>query len=172
MKKIIFYSMPGHGHTNPTITVARELAKRGHKVIYYSIEEFRERVEAAGLEYRSYDMRYYFDPILAKNLSALAKKLMQNTELIVADLISKAENDKPDCIAYDSLTFWGKIIGKSLQIPSVSLCTTFAINNAIGRQYPMLYVPVIAKALLAGKDSIEAYTIYVRLCKKYGLPPE
>src|SRR6185503_20597008 len=126
MSKIIFYSMPIHGHTNPTITVARELARRGNKVIYYSLEEFREKIEAAGLEYRSYDMRYYFDPILAKNLGALSKKLMQNTELLVEDLLHKAREDKPDSIAYDSLTLWGKSIGKSLQIPSVSLCTTFA----------------------------------------------
>jgi len=172
MKKIIFYSMPLHGHTNPTLTVARELAKRGNNVIYYSYPAFKEKIESAGLEYRSYDMKYYFDPILGKDLGAIAKKLMQITESMAEELLKVAEKDNPNCIAYDSLNFWGKLIGKSLHTPSVSLCTTFAINNAIGRRYPMLYIPVITKTLFNSRDYIYAYKLYLRICKKYDLPSE
>ncbi|MGO5066829.1 hypothetical protein [Clostridium sp. LCP25S3_F8] len=36
MSKIVFFSIPAHGHTNPTIAVVDELVKRGNEVWYYS----------------------------------------------------------------------------------------------------------------------------------------
>lgn len=32
MSKIVFFSIPAYGHTNPTIEVVRELSTRGHEV--------------------------------------------------------------------------------------------------------------------------------------------
>ena len=46
MKKIVFFSIPAHGHTNPTIPVVTELVKEGHKVWYYSFNEFKEKIES------------------------------------------------------------------------------------------------------------------------------
>ena len=48
MSRIVFFSIPAHGHTNPTLGVVRELVSRGHQVWYYSYEAFREKIEAAG----------------------------------------------------------------------------------------------------------------------------
>ncbi|KOR25174.1 hypothetical protein [Clostridium sp. L74] len=36
MSKIVFFSIPAHGHTNPTIAVVDELVKRRNEVWYYS----------------------------------------------------------------------------------------------------------------------------------------
>ena len=36
MSKIVFFCIPAHGHTNPTLGVVRELTARGHEVLYYS----------------------------------------------------------------------------------------------------------------------------------------
>ena len=36
MSKIVFFCIPAHGHTNPTLGVVRELIARGHEVLYYS----------------------------------------------------------------------------------------------------------------------------------------
>lgn len=33
MSKIVFFCMPAHGHTNPTIEVVRELVVRGNEVV-------------------------------------------------------------------------------------------------------------------------------------------
>ena len=33
--RIMFFSIPAHGHTNPTIEVVRALTRRGHTVRYY-----------------------------------------------------------------------------------------------------------------------------------------
>ena len=38
MSRILFFNIPAHGHTNPTLGVVRELVRRGHQVWYYSYE--------------------------------------------------------------------------------------------------------------------------------------
>ncbi len=48
MSKIVFFCIPAHGHTNPTLGVVRELTARGHQVRYYSYESFREKIKEAG----------------------------------------------------------------------------------------------------------------------------
>ena len=48
MRRIVFFSIPAWGHTNPTVEVVRQLTAQGHQVRYYSFEPFREKLEAAG----------------------------------------------------------------------------------------------------------------------------
>ena len=45
MGRIWFFSIPAHGHVNPTLPVVRELTVRGHAVRYYEVQEFREKIE-------------------------------------------------------------------------------------------------------------------------------
>ena len=44
MSKIVFFSIPAYGHTNPTIEVVRELVDRGNEVLYYSFNEFKDKI--------------------------------------------------------------------------------------------------------------------------------
>lgn len=55
MSKIVFFCIPAHGHTNPTLEVVRELVNRGHEVLYYSYEAFREKIETAGAKFVACD---------------------------------------------------------------------------------------------------------------------
>ena len=55
MYKIVFFCIPAHGHTNPTLEVVRELTARGHDVVYYSYKPFREKIEAAGAAFVACD---------------------------------------------------------------------------------------------------------------------
>ncbi|WP_228275853.1 glycosyltransferase [Gracilibacillus oryzae] len=55
MSKIVFFSLPAHGHTNPTIPVVAELVARGHQVRYYSFLVFQEKIERAGAEFEACD---------------------------------------------------------------------------------------------------------------------
>jgi MGT family glycosyltransferase len=43
---------PGTGHINPLAALARELERRGHKVIVFGIADTEARIRAAGLEFR------------------------------------------------------------------------------------------------------------------------
>ena len=46
--KIAWFCIPAHGHTNPTLGLVKTLTEAGHKVWYFSFEEFREKIEKAG----------------------------------------------------------------------------------------------------------------------------
>ena len=45
MSKIVFFCIPAHGHTNPTLEVVRELISAGHEVWYYSYNAMREKID-------------------------------------------------------------------------------------------------------------------------------
>ncbi len=51
MKRIVFATFGSLGDLHPYVAVARELARRGHRPLIASFEEYRENVEAAGIEF-------------------------------------------------------------------------------------------------------------------------
>ena len=55
MKKIAFFCIPAHGHTNPMLPVAAELVRRGNIVRFYSFGEFKQKIRATGAEFISCD---------------------------------------------------------------------------------------------------------------------
>jgi UDP:flavonoid glycosyltransferase YjiC (YdhE family) len=48
---IVFVEMPAFGHVNPSLPLARELVRRGERVIHFNDAEFQWVVEAAGAEF-------------------------------------------------------------------------------------------------------------------------
>src|SRR5512134_3753220 len=51
MKRSVFATFGSFGDLHPYIAVARELKRRGHQPLIASFAEFREAVEAAGIEF-------------------------------------------------------------------------------------------------------------------------
>ena len=136
MSKIVFFCIPAHGHTNPTLGVVRELVSRGHQVWYYSYNMLREKIESAGATFVScddYDMEQSLSPKdsarIGKDLAFSTKILVDTTlsldEMVCADMKRLA----PDCIVADSMAIWGKAVAKKLGIPFVCSTTTFAFNQ-------------------------------------------
>lgn len=154
MSKIAFFCIPAHGHTNPTLGVVRELVLRGHEVRYYSYQNFKEKIEAAGATFIScdaYDCEQNLAPEdgarIAKDL-AFATKVLVNTTLALDEVILEQMRAwKPDCIVADSMAVWGKAVALKLNIPFVSSTTTFAFNKysakimkqSIGQLFSMLF---------------------------------
>lgn len=84
MSKVVFFSIPAHGHTNPTIEVIRGLTSRGNQVWYYSFEEFREKIEGAGAKYISCDdyipkLRPEDEKKVGKDFSAMIEMIVDTT---------------------------------------------------------------------------------------------
>lgn len=136
MSKIVFFCIPAHGHTNPTLGVVNELAARGHEVIYYSYNSFREKIEAAGARFVScdeFDAECRLSPEDAAKVGsdlALSVRLLTDTTLALdATVCAEMERLKPDCIVADSMAVWGKAVACKLRIPFVSSTTTFAFNR-------------------------------------------
>lgn len=83
MSTIVFFCIPAYGHTNPTLGVVRELAARGHKVVYYSYDTMRKPIEAAGAAFVScnaYDAEQRLSP---KDGERLGRDLAFSTQVLV-----------------------------------------------------------------------------------------
>lgn len=136
MSKIVFFCIPAHGHTNPTLGVVRELVNRGHQVWYYSYNVMREKIESAGATFVScddYDMEQKLTPKDAVRVGkdlAFSTKILVDTTLALDDKVcADMEKMKPDCIVADSMAVWGKAVAMKFGIPFVSSTTTFAFNQ-------------------------------------------
>lgn len=135
MSKIVFFSIPAHGHTNPTIPVVSELVNRGHEVWYYSFTEFQGKIEGAGAKFISCDK--FLPPIseeeldrkVGKDFAALIEMVVDTTIALDEKVCTELKEFQPDCIVSDSVCFWGKLFAKKLGIPYVCSTTTFAFNQ-------------------------------------------
>ena len=136
MSKIVFFCIPAHGHTNPTLGVVRELVSRGHEVWYYSYNSMREKIESAGATFISCDEYDTEQKLSAKDAARLGKDMAFSTKILVDktlaldDKVCKEMQElKPDCIVADSMALWGKAVALKLNIPFVCSTTTFAFNR-------------------------------------------
>lgn len=154
MAKIVFFCIPAHGHTNPTLGVVRELVSLGHEVLYYSYNMLKEKIENTGVKFVScddYDMEQKLSPEdgarLGKDL-AFSTKILVDTTLALDDMVcSQIKELQPDCIVADSMAIWGKCVALKFGIPFISSTTTFAFNQhsakimkqSIGQIFGMIF---------------------------------
>ncbi|MBQ8823461.1 MAG: glucosyltransferase [Lachnospiraceae bacterium] len=140
MSKIVFFCIPAHGHTNPTLPVVKELVALGHEVYYYSFNEFKEKLENAGAHFISCD---HIDLGLEETENAgdrVGKDIVFSTELIAKATLAmddfameEIKALQPDVIVGDSVAYWGKLTAMKLGVPFVSSTTTFAFNQYSSR---------------------------------------
>ncbi|MBQ7875254.1 MAG: glucosyltransferase [Oscillospiraceae bacterium] len=136
MSRIVFFCIPAHGHTNPTLEVVRELISRGNEVIYYSYDIMRDKIEETGAKFVSCD-KYDYEKKLSQEEAvkigrdiAFSTEILVNTTLAIDDAIfADMKKLEPDCVVADSMAVWGKAIAMKLGIPFVSSTTTFAFNK-------------------------------------------
>lgn len=136
---IVWFSIPAHGHTNPTLGLVKEMTAAGHKVTYFSFEQFREKIEKAGAEFIPCD-GYDFEMEDKENAERVGKDMAFATELLVQSTLAlddmvaeKVAHMKPDLIVSDSIAYWGKLTAMKYHIPYVSSTTTFAFNQYSSR---------------------------------------
>lgn len=134
MGRILFFSIPAHGHTNPTLPVVRELTRRGHEVRYFHTQEFREKIERAGAAF--IDVGPYMPPApkdldkkVGKDFASLIE-MVADTALALEDRVAQEIADfQPDVIVSDSMCFWGKLFAKKYGVPYICSTTSMAFNS-------------------------------------------
>ena len=158
MATIVFFCIPAHGHTNPTLGVVRELTARGHRVVYYSYDDFREKIENAGAEFVScngYDAQLHLTKEEGAKIGAdmaLSTRVLVDTTLSLDDPVCREmERLRPDCIVADSMAVWGKAVAKKLGIPFVCSMTTFAFNRESAKIMPHSFKETISMIASMGK---------------------
>ena len=61
MSRFFFAPMPGTGHVNPGLPIARELVARGHDVRWYATPRFKKAIESIGARYIPFRNATIFD---------------------------------------------------------------------------------------------------------------
>ncbi len=167
MSRIVFFCIPAHGHTNPTLGLVKEITDAGHEVYYFSFEEFREKIEKAGAQFISCD-GCDFEMEDKQNADKVGKDMAFATELLVSSTLAldematqKISEISPDVIVSDSVAYWGKLSSMKYNIPYVSSTTTFAFNDqssrymkhGIGELFKMIFsMPKINKQIRRLQD--------------------
>ena len=158
MACIFFFSIPAHGHVNPTLPVVRALCQRGHRVVYYETEEFREKIESAGAAFASIEPYMPpapkdIDKIAGRDFTALID-MIEKTALALEDrIVQDVARDKPALFIGDSVCFYSRLLAKKYGVPFICSTTTFAFNeHSARRMKPRL--PEILR-MLAGMPRIE-----------------
>ena len=135
MKKIAFFCIPAHGHTNPMLPVASELVKRGNTVRFYSFDEFENKIKATGADFVSCNA--FLGELTEKEEAGL--KNVSTTEMTIQDIRITLSMDafldeefktfQPDVVYADSVCFWGKLNAWKHNVPLVVSTSTFAFNQ-------------------------------------------
>ena len=158
MSCIFFFSIPAHGHVNPTLPLVRELTARGHRVLYYETEEFRKKIEAAGAEFVCIE-KYMppapenIDKIAGKDFASLIDMVARTTVTLEERIAQDILAHQPALIISDSVCFWGKLLARKHDIPFVCSTTTFAFNRHTARR--MKQHPVEIIRMILGMPRIE-----------------
>lgn len=121
---------PTHGHVAPKLAVVEELVQRGERVVYYSTERARARIEATGAEFRAYAYPYdAFDPTPpTEGLFSDMERLIKLTRQMLPDLLAELRDLKPDYLLLDSKSVWGNLAAQILDLPAVTLSVVFALH--------------------------------------------
>jgi len=171
MSKIVFFSIPAHGHTNPTIPVVTELVNKGHQVWYYSFLEFQNRIEDAGATFIACDeflpkaSQKELDRKVGKDFAALIEMVADTTIALDEKVCKELKEIQPDCIVSDSLCFWGKLFAQKLDISFICSTTSFAFNQYTSK----LMKPSIMELwrMIVGMPRINKK---IKLLNKHGYP--
>jgi MGT family glycosyltransferase len=172
MAHALFFGLPLHGHTNPSLGLVRALVDRGDRVTCYSTEVFAEAITRAGGHFRPYRNQFLRElTSLPEHMEDLAALMMRTTADVLETELPEAKAALPDYVIADSVAPWGQWIGQTLAVPIVTSITTFAVNRQV-----MAYAvhegnrPKSLRRLAAKIRSIaSAYVVGRSLRRKYGV---
>ncbi|MEW2373290.1 macrolide family glycosyltransferase [Streptomyces sp. NPDC048387] len=144
MAHIAFFILPAAGHVNPTLSVARELVARGHRVSYALSENYGERVLATGAEFLPYpmDQDEFLDTMVPQQDSAsytdqqeflnMMKWMLAMTQQTLPSFEAHfgAPENRPDVFVCDPSSFWsGHILAAKWGVPVIRSTPTYVANE-------------------------------------------
>src|SRR3954451_11438296 len=129
MARVLFINAGSEGHINPTIGVVQELISRGEEVVYFTIEEFRERIEKAGASVITFDVQKFMKAFISGGRNYLLERingLLLTADIVIPSVLEQIEGEHFDFIIHDSMFGCGRILAQILKLPAINSCTSFA----------------------------------------------
>lgn len=172
MAHALFFGLPLHGHTNPSLPLVRELVDRGDTVTYFSTEAFAVPVRNAGAVFQPYRNTFLADlTALPSRVDELSWLLMRTASEVLATHLDECRAARPDYVIADSVAPWGQWVAACLSRPLVTSTTTFAFNRHVlawaARQGGRPRSLAVAFSKL--KSMSKAAWLRRTLCHRYGV---
>lgn len=126
MANVLFLSIPSHGHVNPSLGLVSELVRQGEKVIYFSSDEFKEKIERTGAVFKRFneDLNLFGTDDMGGLLDSL-HRVIKASSSIIEDIFHQTADLKLDYMIYSTAFPFGEVIAGILRIPSVSTFPVF-----------------------------------------------
>lgn len=121
--KVTIFNVPTSGHVDPSLPLTAELVSRGHEVIYYLTDPYRERVEAAGANYREtpgIPIGFFDGPSRKFNPIHLTTILLEKAYELTGPFAEMLREEQPDVVIYDAMCVWGRMAADLARVPAVS----------------------------------------------------
>jgi MGT family glycosyltransferase len=109
MAAVLMVNLPFAGHTNPTLPLARALARQGHEVSYVNAEEYRDKIEGTGAKFVPYN-NYPSSPT-EQQKKTMCFRAAFDTALCL--------EQRFDLLIYEMFFYPGIKIAQKLEIPCV-----------------------------------------------------
>src|SRR4051812_12910149 len=104
MAKALFFSLPLHGHTNPTLPLVGELVSRGEQIVYYSAPSFAAAIEQTGAHYRPYRNSSLLEiKNVPDHMDELSWRVMRTSGQLLHDELETFRAERPDYLITDSV---------------------------------------------------------------------
>ncbi|MGI5273091.1 macrolide family glycosyltransferase [Nonomuraea sp. CA-218870] len=123
MGTLAFFAPAAAGHVNPTLGVAAELVRRGHRVTYATTEEFAPRVAETGAEIVPFTSSWKAldgsgpPQMHGKEFVRATHLLLAETKAVLAQL---RDAERPDLVVHDGpMAWWGRVLARKWSVPSV-----------------------------------------------------
>ena len=156
MSKVLFLNIPHHGHINPTLGLVEELSRRGEVVVYFSTEEFREKIEKAGGIFKElnkgiWDLKPIGYSSDSEEIVQFFNKALESIEPIIKYILEQIGDIKFDYMVYGSSLYYGSILAQILKIPSVSSFAIMAEPEALLKGYSKTNNNKVSECLIFDK---------------------
>jgi len=135
-------SLGAFGHINPTLSLTTELVNAGHRVTYFTTEDFRKVIEPTGAKF--VPMKSWMAENDKHNESKEEKKdgqednvaavvpflFLNEAGAFIEDVLNVLREDRPDAILHDFAGIAGTMAADILGIPNVMLYTSYPSNGS------------------------------------------
>ncbi|MGW1176621.1 macrolide family glycosyltransferase [Kitasatospora sp. NPDC002543] len=132
-KNLLFMTLTGHGHVNPTLPLVEELVRRGHRVVYATESGHAAAVSSAGARWLELPAPVPFTPPPTIGPAAVAGWLRHYFAALSATwpvLRRHCASEPVDAICYDTTNWPGRIAARSLGVPGVQCFPHFTSNES------------------------------------------
>ncbi|WP_312471589.1 macrolide family glycosyltransferase [Neobacillus sp.] len=166
MARVLFINGGSEGHVNPTIGVVQELISRGEEVVYFTIEDFRERIEKTGAIVRTFDVQKFVKAFISGGRNYLLERingLLRTADIVIPSVLEQIEGEHFDYIIHDSMFGCGYILAQILKLPAINSCTSFAqTKESFDKMVEQLSKNIPPEIVKPINDEFQSLTVMVK----------